>query len=102
ALADATPEGARICAKTALALAELADRYSDDNSRERLTVDARNYWRRAVEYSEESALLELLFLLGPDSPSILGYGYGTDETLEIFKKFLKHAEETKDRLLCGW
>ena len=68
--------------------------------REKYSQKATDYWLKAKEISEETAMLELPSLLFGCGPS--GYwGDGTDDALSNFEKALEHSWKTRDKFIIG-
>ncbi len=63
--------------------------------REALSRRAMDYWQKARDLSEETAMSEPFL-----ARSFLGFG--TDEILSMFGKAVEYARNTKDRFVVGW
>ncbi len=65
------------------------------DQKERHYSKARDYWRKATELSEETALLALLSIFNE------GEIWNINEMLVHYEKALKYAQKTRDKLLIG-
>ena len=87
-------------AKTALYTSMFSYYFASPEDKERYSQKAKDYWLKAREISEETAMLELpsvLFGCGPD-----GYwGPGTDDALANYEKALECSGRTKDNFMIG-
>jgi hypothetical protein len=72
--------------------------FRDLDKREGYFQKAADYWEKAVQLSEEAALIELLYGF---VSMIISWGVGTDKALANLEKALGYAEKTKDRFLIG-
>jgi len=91
-------ELARAYVKTANSLEVFGFYFLDLDEKERYFQQARGYWQKANELSEETALLELLSTQGGPSRD---WGVGTDKALRNFSKALEYGRQTKDKLIVG-
>jgi exonuclease VII small subunit len=87
-------------AKTALYTEMFYYFFASLEDKEKYYRKATEYWSKAKEISEETAMLELpsvLFGIGPD-----GYwGSGTEDALANFEKALDYSRKTRDKFLMG-
>jgi len=93
-------ELARAYAKTAAYTSTVEYYFADLEDREKYSQKATDYWLKAKEISEETAMLEL--------PSVIfgsgsgGYwGDGTDDALSNFEKALECSWKTRDKFNIG-
>jgi exonuclease VII small subunit len=93
-------ELSRAYAKTALYAIMFYYYFASPENKKRCSQKAADYWQKAKETSEETAMLELpsiLFGCGPD-----GYwGSGTDDALNNFEKAFEYSRKTRDKFLIG-
>ena len=93
-------ELARAYAKTAAYTAVVGYYFANLEDKDKYSQKATDYWMKAKEISEETAMLELPSLLFGCGPS--GYwGDGTDDAMSNFEKALKHSRKTKDKFNIG-
>jgi tetratricopeptide (TPR) repeat protein len=93
-------ELSRAYAKTALYTAIFCYYYASLEDREKRSQEAANYWLKAKEISEETAMLELPSILFGCGPG--GYwGDGTDDALKNFEKALEYSRKTRDKFFIG-
>jgi len=91
-------ELAKAYVKTATYLQMFGSNFLDMDGRERYFQRASGYWQKAIEFSEETAMLELLSTLGGPS---WDWGWGSDKALCNFEKALEHGKMTKDNFIVG-
>jgi len=89
-------ELARVYVKGAIYLTTFSYYFvSDMDEKERCHQKSLDYWQKAIELSEEAALLEVLSIPG-GSPD-----WNVDEMLVHYEKALDCAKKTKDKYLIG-
>jgi tetratricopeptide (TPR) repeat protein len=92
-------ELARAYAKTVVCLAVFGYYCQDMRDREPIYQKGLDYWRRAKELSEETAIVESLYPVFGGQPF---FGLeGSDEALSNCKKGLEYAKKTGDRFFVG-
>jgi hypothetical protein len=85
-------------AKTATYVDTYTSYFIESGAREDYIQKSNNYWKKAIEFSEEAAHLALLsFLGGPSSD----WGWGSEKSIKYYEKSLEYAKRTKDKLLIG-
>jgi len=89
---------ARAYVKTASHLEVLGFSFLESDEKKRCFKKAASYWSKALEPSEETALIELLSAQGFAS---INWGEGTDKALTDFEKALEYALKTKDKFVVG-
>ena len=89
---------ARAYVKTASHLEVLGFSFLESDEKKRCFKKAASYWSKALEPSEETALIELLSAQGFAS---IDWGEGTDKSLADFGKALEYALKTKDKFVVG-
>jgi tetratricopeptide (TPR) repeat protein len=93
-------ELSRAYAKTALYTAIFCYYFASLEDREKNSQEAANYWLKAKEISEETAMLELPSILFGTGPG--GYwGDGTYDALNNFEKALEYSRKTRDKFIIG-
>jgi len=91
-------ELARAYVNTASFLELFGYYFQDLDERDKFFQKARDYWQKANELSEETALLELFSVLGWLS---LDWGVGSDKALGNLEKALEYARRARDRFRVG-
>ncbi len=92
-------ELAKAYARTVVCLNVYGYYFKDIDERERYCQEARDYWLKAKELSEEIALIESLY---PVFGGQVLFGLeGTEETLKNYEKALEYARKTKDKFFIG-
>jgi tetratricopeptide (TPR) repeat protein len=87
-------------AKTAAYTAVVGYYFANLENKDEYSQRAMDYWLKAKEISEETAMLELPSLLFGCGPS--GYwADGTDEALSNFEKALEQSQKTRDKFNIG-
>ncbi len=92
-------ELARAYVKTADYIYAHSYAFLSKENQEKQLEKARRYWKRAVETSEETAIIESLSIL---QGLMLEFGVGTDETLAFHQKALEYAKKTGDSFMVGY
>jgi len=94
-------ELAKAYAKAAVFQDAFIQNFLDLDEQEKTREKALGYWQKAVESSEEIALLELLSNSVQVDHENIGWNVGGDETLRNFNKALEHANRIKDKFIIG-
>lgn len=68
------------------------------NEREENFRKANEYWKKANELSEETAMTQLISVHGGPS---WDWGEGTDKAIDNFKRALRYVTRSRDRFLIG-
>jgi tetratricopeptide (TPR) repeat protein len=93
-------ELARAYSKTAVYTSLTCDFFANLDDREKYSQKATDYWLKAKDISEETAMLELPSVLFGCGPA--GYwGDGTDNALNNFERALDCSRKTRDRFIIG-
>jgi len=92
-------ELAKAYARTAFYLGVFDYYFLDANEKERDYQKAQEYWGKAKELSEDTALFELLYPIF--GGQLLLWGEATDEALANLKKVLEYGKRTRDRFIIG-
>jgi len=93
-------ELARAYVKTANCLEVFGYYFVDLSEKEKYYQKAEDYLQKALEISEEAAMLEVASILFGNGPG--GYwGDGTDSALSNLAKTLEYGRKTKDRFIIG-